>query len=309
MQKAEVNSETLRNQGVDISMIGTHSFRKGIATFLSGTPGGPTAIAIYLRAGWSLGPVQSRYILEGEGGDQVCGRAATGLPLTDVSFANLPAHFLTLESGLNSAEWDDILPGYTTYYPLNFREVVPYLLASLVYHRSYLVELQAQHPQHPLFLQRVWTSGILDRLRDKVGAGCSRNAISRMSATGVPPHLVLANRIVDMQKGMDLIREEVITKLDGLPEALKQSMLQNFNINGTVPITHLQVVEMMEKLQSSIQTTIQSALLQNQISNSAAVVPTNTSRTRLETETPSSYITFTWNSRIHPVPENFRFPK
>lgn len=38
MQKAEVNSETLRNQGVDISMIGTHSFRKGIATFLSGIP-------------------------------------------------------------------------------------------------------------------------------------------------------------------------------------------------------------------------------------------------------------------------------
>jgi hypothetical protein len=305
----DVNSETLMNQGVDISMIGTHSFRKGIATFLSGTPGGPTAIAIYLRAGWSLGPVQSRYILEGEGGDQVCGRAATGLPLTDVSFANLPAHFLTLESGLSSAEWDDILPGYTTYYTLNFREVVPYLLASLVYHRSYLVELQAQHPQHPLFLQRVWTSGILDRLRDKVGAGCSRNAISRMSATGVPPHLVLANRIVDMQKGMDLIREEVITKLDGLPEALKQSMLQNFNINGTVPITHLQVVEMMEKLQSSIETTIQSALLQNQTSNSAAAVPTNTSRTGLETETPSSYSTFTWNSRIHPVPENFRFPK
>ena len=60
-------------------MIGTHSFRKGIATFLSGSPGSPTAIAIYLRARWSLGPVQSRYILEGEGGDQVCGRAATGL--------------------------------------------------------------------------------------------------------------------------------------------------------------------------------------------------------------------------------------
>ena len=72
------NKELLLTQGIDISMIGTHSFRKGIASFLSGTPGGPTAISIYLRAGWSLGPVQSRYILEGEGGDQVCGRAASG---------------------------------------------------------------------------------------------------------------------------------------------------------------------------------------------------------------------------------------
>jgi hypothetical protein len=100
------NKDLLQNHGVEISMIGTHSFRKGIASFLSGTHGGPTAISIYLRAGWSLGPVQSRYILEGEGGDQVCGRAASGLPLTDVSFANLPPHFLRSdEDFLSTAEW------------------------------------------------------------------------------------------------------------------------------------------------------------------------------------------------------------
>lgn len=115
------NKLLLLNQGLDISMIGTHSFRKGIASFLSGTPGGPTAISIYLRAGWSLGPVQSRYILEGEGGDQVCGRAATGLPVTDVSFANLPPHFVSGDSGLETAEWEAILPGYSTFYPMSFR--------------------------------------------------------------------------------------------------------------------------------------------------------------------------------------------
>jgi hypothetical protein len=98
------NKVLLMNQGTDNSMIGTHSFRKGIASFLSGTPGGPTAIAIYLRAGWSLGPVQSRYILEG--GDQVCGRAATGLPVTDVSFSNLPPHFVT-DIILSTNEWED----------------------------------------------------------------------------------------------------------------------------------------------------------------------------------------------------------
>ena len=129
-----------------------------------------------------------------------------------------------------------------------------------------------------------------------------------MTATGVPPHLVLANQIVDMQKGMDVIRGEVISKLDGLPEALKQSMLQNFNINGTVPITHLQVVEMMEKLQSSIQTTIQAALIQNQSIATSAQVPTDMSSTGSETEIPS-YRTWTWGSKIHPIPEGFRFPK
>ena len=83
--------------------------------------GGPTTISIYLRAGWSLGPVQSRYTLEGEGGDQVCGRAATGLPVTDVSFANLPPHFVSGDSGLETAEWEAILPGYSTFYPMSFR--------------------------------------------------------------------------------------------------------------------------------------------------------------------------------------------
>lgn len=115
------NKELLVNQGIDISMIGTHSFRKGVASYLSGTPGGPTAISIYLRAGWSLGPVQSRYILEGEGGDQVCGRAATGLPVIDISFANLPPHFIKGDSGLTASEWEDILPGYSTFYPKSFR--------------------------------------------------------------------------------------------------------------------------------------------------------------------------------------------
>ena len=151
-----------------------------------------------------------------------------------------------------------------------------YLLA------SYLLAIQDKHPQHPLLLQRVWTSRIFERLQDKVGAGCNRNPDS--SATGVPPHLVLVIQIVDMQKGMDVIREEVISKLDGLPEALKQSMLQNVTINGTVPITHLQVVEMMEKLQSSIQTTIQAALIQNQSIVTTAQVPTDMSSTGLETE-------------------------
>ena len=88
----EANSETLRSQVLDISMIGTHSFRKGVP-ILSGTPGGPTAIAIYLCAGWSLGPIQSRYVLEGERGDQMCGRAATGFPITDVTFAKVQQTF------------------------------------------------------------------------------------------------------------------------------------------------------------------------------------------------------------------------
>ena len=63
-----------------------------------------------------------------------------------------------------------------------------------------------------------------------VGAGCNRNPVSKMSATGIPPHLVIANRIVDLQKDMDSMKDQIIKKLAQLPEALKQAMLENFRL-------------------------------------------------------------------------------
>lgn len=41
--------------------VGTHSIRKGIATYLLQLVDGPSAIMVYLRAGWSLGNVPDRF--------------------------------------------------------------------------------------------------------------------------------------------------------------------------------------------------------------------------------------------------------
>ena len=61
-------ADKLRELGLVITMIGIHSFRKGIVTYLSSNPDGPSPVNIFLRAGWSLGNVQSRYIFAGSGG-------------------------------------------------------------------------------------------------------------------------------------------------------------------------------------------------------------------------------------------------
>ena len=63
------NEANLLAMGLVLDEIGTHSFRKGVATTLSSDPGGPSSIAIWLRAGWSLGSVQSRYIFQVPEGD------------------------------------------------------------------------------------------------------------------------------------------------------------------------------------------------------------------------------------------------
>jgi hypothetical protein len=83
------------------------------------------------------------------------------------------------------------------------------------------------HPRHPIFLQYVWTSGILDRVKDKIGAGCNRNPTSKMFATGVPPHLVHANRVAEMQTRIDVMREDIMRRMEMLPEELKISLLEN----------------------------------------------------------------------------------
>ena len=51
--------------GVDKKDIGTHSSRKGCPTYLLSLVDGPDPVKVYLRAGWSLGNVQDRYIFEG----------------------------------------------------------------------------------------------------------------------------------------------------------------------------------------------------------------------------------------------------
>ena len=84
-----------------------------------------------------------------------------------------------------------------------------------------------------------------------------------MFATGFPPHLVLANRIVELENrvnSLDVnVREEITVGnidiknvLRGLPEAIKDNMLSNFRIDGVIPITQLQIADMMESMKSQI---------------------------------------------------------
>ncbi|ETV82806.1 hypothetical protein H257_04587 [Aphanomyces astaci] len=179
------NSEDdIVSMGLAIADIGTHSFRKGVASSLSNCPGGPQAVSIWLRAGWSLGSVQGQYIFEGSGGDQFVGRAATGLNVNDDKFGILPPHFGNM-AVVTPALWEQILPGYSTFYSPSFRSAIPFLLASLVHHHDWLN--RTLHPSHPLFLSPAWVSGILTALLPNVYVGNLHNPATNMVATGIPP--------------------------------------------------------------------------------------------------------------------------
>ena len=196
--------EKIRELGLCINMIGTHSFRKGIATYVSSHPDGPSPVSIFLRAGWSLGNVQSRYIFAGSGGDQFVGRTACGLPLSDRTFSLLPPHFERSTGPLMSDDaWENVLPGYRNF-PSPFISVLPYLVASLSYHYDWIKN--NYDSKHPIFNTRIWTSGLIDQLRPKILNGCTTNEKSGMTASGIPATVAMANRIYAVESQLQDIQ-------------------------------------------------------------------------------------------------------
>lgn len=130
---------TIDNLGYSIGDFGTHSCRKGIASYCAGFIGGPSVISIFLRAGWSLGQVQDRYISNSEGGDHLTGRVACGLNFNDgEQFSVLPPTFKK-SSVLSKDDWVNVIPCYTDF-PIAFQACLPHLLASLVYHWDWINE-------------------------------------------------------------------------------------------------------------------------------------------------------------------------
>ena len=120
------------------------------------------------------------------------GRAATGLSTNDPDFAILPPHFNTTKGPVISVqEWEDILPGYETYYPQ----------------------------------QRVWTSGIMERLKQQVQTGVFRNEETKMMATGIPPYAVLCNRMHELERGVDSRLEDVMQEIQSLPSVVTSCIL------------------------------------------------------------------------------------
>ncbi|KAH9125297.1 hypothetical protein AeMF1_004059 [Aphanomyces euteiches] len=232
-----------------IEDIGTHSFRKGVASELSNTPGGTPAVNVWLRAAWTLGSVQGRYIFAGDGGDQFVGRAATGLNVHGSEFASLPPHFDHVSSEFQMLE--EILPSFATFYPPCFRCIVPYLLTSLTYHRAWL---ESNLPKsHLLFLSPVWRRGILDELAQFVETGHLMNTKTNMRASGVPPHVALSSRQDSIEKAIDAIHQQLLE----LPDKVCNNIIQQLH-HSSFPTEQLTTTlnDSLVKLLDQVRTTL-----------------------------------------------------
>ncbi|KAH9113936.1 hypothetical protein AeMF1_011949 [Aphanomyces euteiches] len=172
------------------SEFGTHSIRKGVATFAtSGSTGGPSIVSICLRCGWSLGNVMERYFRYEAAGDQCTGRVVAGLPVNSNDFCVLPPHFRNTDD----PKLDDIIAlVFPQLHELtHLSGVWRLLLASLVYHFDYLV---AELPSSHSLLQTVLFSNpdMIFYLRSILVVGHESPV---MRASGVPPHVYMYQKL------------------------------------------------------------------------------------------------------------------
>ena len=242
-----LHDQVLVPETVDLGAVkadlGTHSNRKGAGTFLCGLSVAINAIAVFLRAGWSIGKVQSKYIMTGSAADQIVGRAVAGLPLHDSNFAVLPPHFT--RKGLERLQdigMNQIVPNFDKF-PDGLQKAFPYLLASVIYHHDFLKgELSAQHP---LWLQRLFTQPVtlndgtefdnaFTALKGEkhLVTGVFKDREVGMKASGLPPHLVLACKLDTIAEQVSKLRESYEERSESNFEKIIWNCLLQKNESG-----------------------------------------------------------------------------
>ncbi|ETM41313.1 hypothetical protein L914_12895 [Phytophthora nicotianae] len=192
----------LERVGVRCDDIGTHSMRKGAATYCSsGSTACPPAIAVHLRAGWALGGVQDRYLRHDLAGDMFVGRTVSGLPILKADFATLPPRF---KGGQDQVEVAKRICFRGL--PRNVTLIAEYALASIIYHYAYLKEhLPEEHPLFQAPLMR--NEQRIQDLRTFVVCG-ETSSEETVTATGIPPHVVLLSEIQFLKNTVELQRLE-----------------------------------------------------------------------------------------------------
>ncbi len=135
--------------------LGSHSVRKGATTFISGQPGGPSAMSICIRGGWSLGGVKDVYMTYQAEGDAYCGRMLSMLPIMQSTFASSPPKLETSPDD-NTTNNNTTLPLSVAFdtvahcfpsFDNNGRlgATLQYCLASMAYHKDKVLALPMQH--------------------------------------------------------------------------------------------------------------------------------------------------------------------
>lgn len=285
LQSPNINEE-LKRYGIKHSDLGTHSFRKGAATYLSaGSTNGPSAVAIQLRAGWSLPGVQDTYLRFENASDMFVGRTVSGLPINTPEFAILPPFFETFSEKVKEA----VVLCFPTVSE-RFFQVAEFALASLIYHSEWIRKNFNQ--KHPIFQTSLFTSKIIPDLRNFVNCRIA-TAADIIQPTGIPSHVIILKEIQEMNKKVEKLElmgphviESVMNQIDDRACSLNQiSPMQIETLFQKTPL-----FQAVEDLRGFLKVNDASKINEQQLQKSLNEGSANI---------------YTWGGSFHQVPEFF----
>ena len=290
--------DEVRAMGYEIGDLGTHSIRKGAATYLTSIPGGPPVAASSQRGGWSMGNIKDRYFKYQEAGDQYVGRCLCLLPILSVDLASSPPFFDIAEAdpddivwinGLVAAQFSQVI------HISGFGLLLRMCFASHIYHRRWIVNNCALNhviiESTPVFRNHIE----MTRFNEFDGLKVTHpwnDSINKF--TGVPPHCVLLQEIAAVRSSQNQM-------LDSFVDKVKEALVETGVTGGQFTEQRFQCI--FDKFQDDIR------VLAGNLGVGAAALEQRRAEGVERVETGRGYKLHTYGGRMHRVPRDWRIPR
>jgi len=207
----KLHKSLYHNKCSDPDELGTHSIRKGAATYCcAGVHPGPPIVSVCLRAGWTIGRVKERYLKYENAGDELVGRTLTGIPPTSCDFGVSPVYFVQ-----NSEHTNQINELFRLTFPLHGNKVVSLcrsLLACFIHHEDFT---SANTPQESpiMFSSYYSTHAVFENRSAFVKTSLPwENEMDCPVLTGIPIHCSLLNKLMEVHAMQKALADEILAK-------------------------------------------------------------------------------------------------
>jgi hypothetical protein len=290
--------------GFDPSDIGSHSIRKGAATFLTSLPGGPSAAASCIRGGWTMGNVKDRYFRYSEAGDQFVGRCLALLNLLTIEFSCSPPMFV-VEDNSDFDQWinDVVLTQYPFALDINgFALLCRMCTASLLFHRKWIMD----HFSNSIIASCCHLykySNIKQFFEDHpniLKVFFPWNNPNGHSFSGIPPHAALLNDLKALRSGQERLMN---TLKDTLKEALDETRTESAGLSKKELFTYLDL------LKNDLLKQFTTMERQHCVQNDNAILENSKEMVTEQVEVQRNYNVHPFHGAIRRVPLTWRFPK
>lgn len=233
----EMTPEEISELGCPASEIGTHSLRKGAATYACGLTNGPHSDSVKLRMDHTIGGTDDKYINIQAGADKMVGRCVTGLDSNSDDFCYLPPTFVNYD-GVNFAH---VLPdGRLENASPSLRAAIPFLIASVIFHAEWL---ENNLPRtHPYFSSKLYRGGFGIAWSDKVKLYKRYCPETGLTMSGVPGYAQVARAVTELREQVVRNHEDTTARLDEMPERIGDYVLSRIGSAHGVQVSNEEMI-------------------------------------------------------------------